>query len=201
MRSRLVPLLAALACAWAGAARADAGDPIERWLNERGLAAAASPTAAARDRMAELVVAAMNFVDVPYRLGGTDAEGFDCSGFTRHLFQLNLGLALPRRSHEQATAQGLASVARDALQPGDLVFFNTLKRAFSHVGIYVGDGRFIHSPRSGAAVRLESMASAYWARRFDGARRVASASASPEATVAAVAARPRVQSLATEASH
>jgi cell wall-associated NlpC family hydrolase len=196
MRSRLLPLLAALACAAAGTARADAGDPIERWLNERGLAAA-SPAAAARDRMAELVVAAMNFVDVPYRLGGDDAEGgFDCSGFTRHLFQLNLGLSLPRRSHEQAMARGLASVARDALQPGDLVFFNTLKRAFSHVGIYVGDGRFIHSPRSGAAVRLESMASTYWTRRFDGARRVASA----EATVAT---QPGVPALArsAEASH
>jgi cell wall-associated NlpC family hydrolase len=178
MRSRLMPLLTALACAAAGAAQADPGDPIERWLNERGLVTAAAAPAPARDRMAELVLAAMNFVDVPYRLGGNDAEGgFDCSGFTRHLFQLNLGLSLPRRSHEQATAQGLAAVSRQELQPGDLVFFNTLRRAFSHVGIYVGDGRFIHSPRSGAAVRLESMASAYWARRFDGARRVASAEA------------------------
>lgn len=165
-------LIATLALA-AGTARADVVDPIERWLGERGLAPSAGVPAAPRDRMAELVVAAMNFVDVPYRLGGNDAEGFDCSGFTRHLFQLNLGLSLPRRSHEQATAQGLAAIPRHALRPGDLVFFNTLQRAFSHVGIYIGEGRFIHSPRSGAAVRLESMASSYWARRFDGARRVA----------------------------
>lgn len=146
------------------------------------LAAALLPAARAepveRSPMAEMVVAAMNFVGVPYRLGGDDAEtGFDCSGFTRHLFQLNLGLALPRRSHEQALAQGLVDVPRADLQPGDLVFFNTLRRAFSHVGIYVGGGRFIHSPRAGAAVRLEDMQTRYWQRRFDGARRVAAAAA------------------------
>jgi cell wall-associated NlpC family hydrolase len=67
----------------------------------------------------------------------------------------------------------LRDVARDALAPGDLVFFNTLHRAFSHVGIYVGDGRFIHAPRTGSAVRVEDMRLAYWARRFDGARRAA----------------------------
>jgi cell wall-associated NlpC family hydrolase len=170
MRRKVLPLLATL-CLGA-AAHAQPSDPLGQWLAERGQAAAVAP--AERGRLTEMVVAAMNFVGVPYRLGGNDADtGFDCSGFTKHLFQLNLGLSLPRRSHEQAAAQGFMDVSRRELQPGDLVFFNTLKRAFSHVGIYVGEGRFIHSPRAGASVRLEDMQSSYWQRRFDGARRVA----------------------------
>lgn len=177
-RRALIWRSAALLLAASSAVRAQtAPDPLESWLGERGLAG----TASARDRLTELVVAAMNFVGVPYRLGGSDAgEGFDCSGFTRHLFQLELGLALPRRSHEQAAAGGLVEVDRGSLRPGDLVFFNTLQRAFSHVGIYVGEGRFIHSPRAGAAVRLEDMRHRYWQHRFDGARRVAVAMVQPE---------------------
>jgi cell wall-associated NlpC family hydrolase len=192
LQIRLIWRSLALCLALAGtAAQAapNAPDSLAAWLSERGLGRDASPPATPRDRRAELVVAAMNFVGVPYRLGGTDAgEGFDCSGFTRHLFRLELGLALPRRSHEQAAAGGLVAVERASLRPGDLVFFNTLQRAFSHVGIYVGEGRFIHSPRPGAMVRLESMSSSYWQRRFDGARRAAQALAdaerSPAATVA-----------------
>lgn len=172
MRTSVVPGLAALLlCAGTGA-HAQNTDALEQWLAARAQPEAVVPVE--RSRLTEMVVAAMNFVGVPYRLGGNDADtGFDCSGFTKHLFELNLGLSLPRRSHEQAAAQGLVDVPRRELQPGDLVFFNTLRRAFSHVGIYVGDGRFIHSPRAGASVRLESMQSSYWQRRFDGARRVA----------------------------
>jgi cell wall-associated NlpC family hydrolase len=90
-----------------------------------------------------------------------------------------MGLALPRRADEQARAPQLREVHRNELQPGDLVFFNTLQRTFSHVGIYVGDGRFIHAPRTGSAVRIESMAAAYWARRYTGARRPAGDAANP----------------------
>ena len=119
-----------------------------------------------------MVVAAMNFVGVRYRRGGTSAEtGFDCSGFTRHVFEMSLGLVLPRRADEQAAAPGLVAVKREDLQPGDLVFFNTLKRTFSHVGIYIGDNRFIHAPRPASDVRTEDMSFAYWAKRFTGARR------------------------------
>lgn len=176
----LVPALA-LAGTVARAEPASVSDSLTAWLAERGLDRAPAAFATQRDRMTELVVAAMNFVGVPYRLGGNDAgAGFDCSGFTRHLFQLELGLALPRRSHEQASAGGLVEIERASLRPGDLVFFNTLQRAFSHVGIYVGDGRFIHSPRAGAVVRLENMSSSYWERRFDGARRAALARAETE---------------------
>ncbi|MES2958615.1 MAG: C40 family peptidase [Pseudomonadota bacterium] len=154
-------------------------DPLYAVLAARG-AVPATPTLAAkvRDRTAEMVVAAMNFVGVPYQRGGSSFDtGFDCSGFTRHIFELSLGLALPRRVDDQASARGLVNIDRAELRPGDLVFFNTLKRTFSHVGIYVGDGRFIHAPRSGSEVRIEDMRYAYWSQRFTGARRVAASNA------------------------
>ncbi|MBA3597746.1 MAG: C40 family peptidase [Methylibium sp.] len=120
----------------------------------------------------DVVIAAMSFLNVRYRRGGNSAEqGFDCSGFTRHVFETAAGLLLPRRSREQARAPGLQTVERDGLEPGDLVFFNTLRARYSHVGIYVGQGRFIHAPRSGAAVRIEDMRVSYWHKRYDGARR------------------------------
>ena len=125
-----------------------------------------------RDRASDLVVSAMTFLGVRYRRGGNSAEeGFDCSGFTRHVFERTLGLVLPRRADEQANAPGWFAVQREELKPGDLVFFNTLRRTFSHVGIYIGEGKFIHAPRSGKDVRIEDMREAYWAKRFTGARR------------------------------
>ncbi len=125
-----------------------------------------------RDKASEMVTTAMNFLGVPYKRGGSSGSvGFDCSGFTRHVFQTTVGLVLPRRVDEQASAPGLVPVDKGELKPGDLVFFNTLKRTFSHVGIYVGDGRFIHSPRAGGEVRVEHMSLAYWRKRFTGARR------------------------------
>ncbi len=172
-------LASALALA-AAAAGATPADGLERLLAERGLL---QPTAVrtqddearlhASDRASGVVVAAMNFLGVPYQRGGDNEQGFDCSGFTRHLFETSLGLLLPRRAEEQAHSSELVPVARQQLQPGDLVFFNTLRRTFSHVGIYVGDGRFIHAPRPGAHVRLESMRVPYWRSRFTGARRPA----------------------------
>lgn len=120
----------------------------------------------------EVVLTALNYLDTPYRSGGTRVEdGFDCSGFTRQVYADALGLSLPRQADEQAQTAGLRHVRREHLQPGDLVFFNTLRRTFSHVGIYLGDGRFIHAPRTGAQVRVEQMATSYWSRRFTGARR------------------------------
>ncbi|TSE18182.1 Murein DD-endopeptidase MepH [Tepidimonas alkaliphilus] len=113
----------------------------------------------------------MAFVGVPYRRGGGDYEqGVDCSGFVQIAFREGMGLALPRTAAEQA--QATRPIEPDELSPGDLVFFNTLGRPFSHVGIYVGRGRFVHSPRPGAQVRLERIDSNYWRSRFDGARRV-----------------------------
>jgi cell wall-associated NlpC family hydrolase len=178
--SRLGMVTLVLACGGAFAApdASDASDdPLARFIAERGAASAApvpaaGPVERTRDQAADMVLAALNFLDVPYRRGGNDVDaGFDCSGFTRHVFGLSLGLALPRRVDEQASARGLVKVRRSELKPGDLVFFNTLKRTFSHVGIYIGEGRFIHAPRSGAQVRVESMRTAYWKLRYTGARR------------------------------
>ena len=123
------------------------------------------------EKASELVVHALGFLGVPYRYGGnTVVTGFDCSGFVRAIYEQTAGLVLPRRSDEQAAAT--QTIARSELEPGDLVFFNTTRRAFSHVGIYMGDGKFIHAPRTGAVVRVEDMTGAYWQSRFDGARRV-----------------------------
>ena len=184
---RLLARLAVLAllagaAGLAAAAPDGTADGGARFVAERGLAgdaAAALPGEGGLiDRMAsgasELALGAMAFIGVPYRRGGnSESEGFDCSGLTRRVFASVLGLVLPRRSNEQAAAASLVDVPRDDLKPGDLVFFNTLRHAFSHVGIYIGEGRFVHAPRSGAEVRIEDMRSSYWTRRFDGARRAA----------------------------
>lgn len=153
------------------------GDAILQLLHDKGLVPAADAThgfvQTVRDTASDLVISAMNFLGVPYRRGGQNEDGFDCSGFTRHVFEKSLGLVLPRRADQQARDGALAEVRRDELAPGDLVFFNTMKRAFSHVGIYIGDGKFIHAPRSGAQVRVEDMRAAYWTKRYNGARRAA----------------------------
>ena len=123
-------------------------------------------------RASELLFRAMSLVGTRYRRGGNSPDtGFDCSGFVGYLFREVLGVRLPRSSNE-IWSHG-AEIARAALEPGDLVFFNTLRRPFSHVGVYVGDDRFIHAPASGGAVRTENMNERYWARRWDGARRIA----------------------------
>ncbi|WP_425423934.1 C40 family peptidase [Simplicispira psychrophila] len=123
------------------------------------------------DKTSGLVVTAMGLLGVPYRRGGTSAEtGFDCSGFVRAIYSQTIGLVLPRRANEQAAAT--QTIDKKELQPGDLVFFNTMRRTFSHVGIYIGDGKFVHSPRTGETVRVEDMQAAYWKKRFNGARRV-----------------------------
>lgn len=136
--------------------------------------------AAPRSRAGDVVLTALTYLDTPYRLGGQSADaGFDCSGFTRQVFSQSLGVALPRQADEQAQAAGLLNVRRNELRPGDLVFFNTLRRVYSHVGIYLGDGRFVHAPRTGAQVRVEQIGASYWSRRFTGARRHPSLVQSP----------------------
>lgn len=114
---------------------------------------------------------AMNLLGVPYKRGGNTAEtGFDCSGFVRHIYETSIGRLLPRRAEEQAAVTD--KIDRSELHPGDLVFFNTMRRTFSHVGIYIGDGKFIHSPSTGKVVRVDDLREAYWTKRFTGARRV-----------------------------
>src|SRR5207253_11069277 len=172
MDKRLCFALLALSATLAHGAPAAAEDDMGRFIADKGLLGQIEQVrATVADRTSELVVTAMGFLGVPYRRGGNDATtGFDCSGFVRSMYERTIGLVLPRLAKDQAAAT--QPIARQELQPGDLVFFNTMRRAFSHVGIYVGDGKFIHSPRPGAQVRVEDMQKSYWARRFDGARRV-----------------------------
>ena len=123
----------------------------------------------------EIPIYAISLVGSPYRMGGTSpATGLDCSGFVGHVFRQAAGVTLPRDS--RAISEVGQPLAASELQPGDLVFFNTLKRAYSHVGIYLGDNRFVHaaSSRTGAVV-VSNLGDRYWRERYDGARRVADA--------------------------
>ncbi len=119
----------------------------------------------------DVVVSALNMIGVRYRWGGnTPDSGLDCSGFVRYVFRDTLGLALPRRAEEMSRLG--EKVRMSELKPGDLVFFNTMRRTFSHVGIYIGDNKFVHSPSSGNTVRVDALDSSYWEKRFTGARRI-----------------------------
>jgi cell wall-associated NlpC family hydrolase len=120
----------------------------------------------------DIPIYAVSLVGSPYRLGGSSPEtGLDCSGFVGHVFKQAAGVVLPRDSH--AISEATQPLAQAELQPGDLVFFNTLHHAFSHVGIYLGDDRFVHatSSRTGA-VMVSNLNDRYWRQHFDGARRV-----------------------------
>ncbi|CAM2189504.1 murein DD-endopeptidase [Paraburkholderia sacchari] len=119
----------------------------------------------------DVVVGALNMIGVRYRWGGnTPDSGLDCSGFVRYVFQDTLGMNLPRRAEEMSRVGEKVSMSN--LKPGDLVFFNTMRRTFSHVGIYIGDNKFVHSPSTGSTIRVDDLDSGYWEKRFTGARRV-----------------------------
>ena len=125
----------------------------------------------AHSARSDVVVQALSLLGTPYRFGGSSPDvGFDCSGLVRHVFASVLDRDLPRRA-EEISAVG-HPVSRAELQPGDLVFFDTLRRAFSHVAIYIGEGRFVHAPARNGRVRIEGLDDRYWATRFNGARRV-----------------------------
>jgi cell wall-associated NlpC family hydrolase len=117
-------------------------------------------------------IAAMGLVGVPYRFGGnTPAGGFDCSGLIVYVYNNAAGIKLPRTVQEMSRAG--QTIRNDAPAPGDLVFFNTTGERYSHAGIYVGHGRFVHAPSKGGTVRLDQMTSPYWAARYTEARRIA----------------------------
>jgi cell wall-associated NlpC family hydrolase len=115
----------------------------------------------------ELINRAMEVIGVRYRW---DAElpqsGLDGSSFVGYVFKDKLGFLLPRKSTQMSRVG--KPITREELQPGDLVFFNTMRLTFSHVGIYVGDNKFIHSPSKGTSVRVDDLGSLYWDKRFDG---------------------------------
>jgi cell wall-associated NlpC family hydrolase len=114
---------------------------------------------------------AKSLIGTPYKFGGASPEiGFDCSGFVADVFRHTTGVQLPHSTYELFKASD--AITLDELRSGDLVFFNTLKKKFSHVGIYIGDDRFIHAPSKNGRVRIESLNDNYWKKNYDGARRV-----------------------------
>lgn len=171
---RLV-LGAALCSALIVPAWASPDDPIGQIMLEKGMRPSPSTSvpgqSSTRPVTSSLVVHAMGYVGLPYSWGGGSFEtGFDCSAFVQAAFKRSMGIELPRTTAEQARAT--QPIAPSQLQAGDLVFFNTLGPRFSHVGIYIGDGRFVHSPRSGAHIRIERLYVNYWQRRLTGIHRV-----------------------------
>ncbi|MGB6105098.1 MAG: C40 family peptidase [Pusillimonas sp.] len=144
-------------------------DPLGAYLTNRERAYARSP---APKNTTALASTALSVLGIKYRYGGeTPDTGFDCSGLVIYAAEKSLGLKLPRRSADLARLG--TSVKRNELKKGDLVFFNTRGHRFSHVGIYLGDRKFVHAPRTGSVVRIESMDIAYWQKRYNGARRLA----------------------------
>jgi cell wall-associated NlpC family hydrolase len=153
-------------CAFA-ALSLDAG--AEPWIQERN--SALQTLSELTSHASQLATQAVSMLGIRYKFGGVTPEnGLDCSGLVRYVFKEAWGKELPRTSAE--ISQVGQHIDPSELRPGDLVFYNTLKRGFSHVGIYLGDNKFIHSPSAGGEVRIESMDISYWKRRFNGARRI-----------------------------
>lgn len=123
------------------------------------------------DRTSNLVAKAADFLGIRYTHGGNNVtQGLDCSGLVRLVFKDALNIDLPRTALEISRTG--EKIDPSELQPGDLVFYNTMRRGFSHVGIYMGENKFIHAPSTGGQVRIESMEVSYWKKRFNGARRI-----------------------------
>lgn len=114
---------------------------------------------------------ALDMIGIDYRYGGSSPEnGLDCSGLVKYVFEQSLNIALPHNALAQSRVG--EKISRAELKPGDLVFFNTLRRSFSHVGIYIGDGKFVHAPRKGKKVQVVDMNDKYWSKHYEGARRI-----------------------------
>jgi len=145
--------------------------PVENTVVTVPAVPAPSETAGTPARDTDMLFHALAAAGADYRRGGKSYQsGFDCSGLVAFVYREAYGLALPHNT--QAQSELGDAISRSELQAGDLVFFNTQRRPFSHVGIYLGDGRFIHAPKEGAVVRTENLHARYWATRFDGARRI-----------------------------
>jgi len=155
--------------------------PLAAAQDSAGLSFAFADSAATRVKTAastalksaqDLSSAALDLIGIRYKWGGnTPQTGLDCSGLVRYVFQQVTGVTLPRTAKDMSRLGTEVAVAD--LQPGDLVFFNTRRFAFSHVGIYLGDNQFVHAPRRGREVEVATLDSSFWKRRFDGARRMA----------------------------
>ncbi|MGL6069833.1 NlpC/P60 family protein [Craterilacuibacter sp.] len=135
-------------------------DPIARFASAPG-----------EEAVGDLLLQAMSLIGVAYRFGGNSpTSGLDCSGFIKYVFQKSLKVNLPRTSAEMGRVG--RALERDELAAGDLVFFDTRGFRNSHVGIYLGGSKFIHSPRTGKNIEVANMGNSYWAKRYNGARRV-----------------------------
>ena len=168
---------------------------------ENALARSAKDAAAtAWNGAQDVAIYALGLIGVDYRYGGeTPENGVDCSGLVRYVFQQVTGVTLPRTSKELSRLG--SKVASADLAPGDLVFFNTRRFQFSHVGIYLGDNRFIHAPSTGSEVEIARMSEGYWQKHFDGARRLIGVMPSliPSAVAAPMSALPPWQPLSRDA--
>jgi cell wall-associated NlpC family hydrolase len=169
-RRRLVlALLTAGLAALAPAAAAQ--DRDDRSFTASAAATMKIAAATAFSGAQDLATTALDLIGIRYKWGGeTPATGLDCSGLVRYVFQQVTGVTLPRTAKDMSRLGDEVAI-RD-LQPGDLVFFNTRRFAFSHVGIYLGDKRFVHAPRRGREVEVATLDSGFWQKRFDGARRM-----------------------------
>ncbi|MEB2500580.1 C40 family peptidase [Burkholderia cenocepacia] len=154
-------------------AQIGSGSSLQQTSAQPSSGGAKSFLAGMAGKAGDVVVGALNMIGVRYRWGGNSPDsGLDCSGFVRYVFQDTLGMSLPRRAEEMSRVGEKVSMSN--LKPGDLVFFNTMRRTFSHVGIYIGDNKFVHSPSTGSTVRVDDLDSGYWEKRFTGARRIES---------------------------
>jgi cell wall-associated NlpC family hydrolase len=136
-----------------------------------GSRSGAESQAAGSGRVQSVLSRAFALLGTPYRWGGTSTDGFDCSGLVGYVFRNALGIELPRVSRDMANSG--TSVERSQLTAGDLVFFSTHSKGVDHVGIYVGDGKFLHAPRTGRDVTVSNLDTGYWSGKFIQARRVA----------------------------
>jgi len=150
---------------------ASAQDSGQRSLAQAARTTVTNAAASAWDTARALTSSALDLIGVRYKWGGAQPEtGLDCSGLVQYVFQQVTGVTLPRTAKEMSKLGD--RVALGELKPGDLVFFNTRRFAYSHVGIYLGDNRFIHAPRRGREVEVATIDKSYWQKRFDGARRL-----------------------------
>jgi cell wall-associated NlpC family hydrolase len=169
-RRHLTALLAWCVVAIAPAAAAQ--DTAVRRFTDTATTSVKDAAASALHSAQDLASAALDLIGIRYKWGGNTPEtGLDCSGLVRYVFQQVTGVTLPRTARDMSRLG--AQVAVSDLQPGDLVFFNTQRFAFSHVGIYLGDNQFVHAPRRGREVEIATFDSSFWQRRFNGARRMA----------------------------
>jgi len=166
-------LAAGLVCAAVGTSALAAGKatPAPGSLSAAARATASQAASKVWHGTQDVALFALGLIGVDYRFGGNTPErGLDCSGLVRYVFQEVTGATLPRTSREMSRLGQHVSMAD--LAPGDLVFFNTRRFAFSHVGLYLGDNRFIHAPSAGGEVEIATLDQRYWKRHFDGARRL-----------------------------